>query len=432
MTISLPTDPAPRTYPEAVTLIRRYTRDVADPQPTTLKEIEGWLLEDALNTEDLLDLVQEFGWRLVAAHWPLDRMLLTMATIHPQLSGYGWHWRRSDRICDEVKVGWAASDSSAYRDNPLYSVLEHGLFVRRRLERPEVILREPLLAELREEGFTDYLAMPLRAPGGLSNALTLSTRAKGGFSDDQLLALQPLLHLFALHISRHTASRIAANTLGAYLGEVAGRRVLEGSIKRGDGMPIRCLIWSSDLRGFTDLSDRLSGPDVVAVLNAYFERLVAAVVGHGGEVLKFIGDGLLAVFPFEAYATGQQAALAALQAAEAGLRALEDLNDDAVTGLADIEGWRPLRTGIALHAGEVFFGNIGAPGRLDFTVIGNAVNTTARVEGLSKHLGRPILLTAEVAELLGEMPLEALGAHSLRGVTRPVEIFAPPLERRTP
>jgi adenylate cyclase len=199
--------------------------------------------------------------------------------------------------------------------------------------------------------------------------------------------------------------------------------VLKGDIKRGSGEPIRAMIWLSDLRGFTDLSDRLAGGDMLVLLNAYFEIFAGAVLAHGGEVLKFIGDGVLAVFPLgeDARAAGN-AALAAAEQAQAGLRRL---NSQPCAALAGVDGWRPLRAGIALHAGEVFFGNIGAPDRLDFTVIGPAVNEASRVEALQKSIGRAILITAAAARHINA-PLEPLGAYPLRGVAAPMAILSPP------
>ena len=211
-----------------------------------------------------------------------------------------------------------------------------------------------------------------------------------------------------------------------YLGAAAGGRVLDGLIKRGAGEPIQSVIWVSDLRGFTDLSERLSGPDMITLLNVYFGCLAGAVLDQGGEVLKFIGDGLLAVFPFASFETEQAAAQAALTAAEQAYSDLERLNATPPAEITTIAGWHPLRTGIALHEGEVFFGNVGAPGRLDFTVIGRAVNAASRVEALSKSLGRTILITETVAARL-DRPLDDLGRHPLRGVAQPVAIFSPRL-----
>jgi adenylate cyclase len=233
-----------------------------------------------------------------------------------------------------------------------------------------------------------------------------------------------VLDLFALHVERHIAQRIAENAVNAYLGDVAGRKVLSGSIQRGNGEAIRAVIWVSDLRGFTTLSDHLSGADMIVLLNAYFETLAGAVLAHGGEVLKFMGDGLLAVFPIGVENGAQAAARAALAAAQLAMRDLDALNDGALPQLAGIDGWHPLRTGIALHEGEVFFGNIGAPERLDFTVIGPAVNEASRVEALQKKLGRSILITEAVARHL-DHALDHLGEHELRGVSLPVAVYSP-------
>jgi adenylate cyclase len=210
--------------------------------------------------------------------------------------------------------------------------------------------------------------------------------------------------------------------LDTYLGTAAGGKVLRGSIHRGSGERIRAIIWASDLRGFTDLADRLEGADMIALPNAYFERLVGAVLIHDGEVLKFIGDGLLAVFPFAAFGDEAQAATASLAAAEAAMAAVDRLNADPPPELACIAGWQPLRSGIALHEGDVFFGNVGAEARLDFTVIGRAVNAASRVEAMTKTLGHSILITEPVARRL-DRPLKPLGAHALRGLAEPVPLF---------
>jgi len=422
-----PIDPAPRYYPPFVSLMRRSgrRREVAG-QVAGFDAIEAWLLDDAAAEDDTLPLFEQLVWRLVAAGLPLDRASLHVGTLHPQVYGFAWNWNVTDGLCDEVKVAEGALQSDSYRRNPLYSVIEHGAPYRGRTADPAAVARYPLMTELATQGIVEYLALPLRAGGQYHNAATVATRCEDGFSDEQLARLQHVLKLFALHVERQIQRRIAGNVLDTYLGAAAGGRVLEGLIKRGDGESIRSVIWVSDLRGFTELSELLSGPDMIAVLNAYFECLAGAVLDHGGEVLKFIGDGLLAVFPFAAFVTENAAAQAALAAAEQACTELARLNAEPLQRIASIAGWRPLRTGIALHDGEVFFGNVGAPERLDFTVIGRAVNAASRVEALSKSLGRPILITEAVAGSL-DRPLDDLGRHALRGVAEPIAIFAPRL-----
>ncbi|MCA8909202.1 MAG: adenylate/guanylate cyclase domain-containing protein [Rhodospirillaceae bacterium] len=419
-------DPAPRTYPPAVTLMRRIgADDVPAAEPATVDEIERWLLTGALLESDLLVLFATLVGRLVAAGLPLDRMSLHAGTLHPEIYCFTWQWMRADGLTDEARVDEASLQTPAYRRSALYRVIELGETVRARTDDAAARATFPLLADLAAQGIVEYVALPLGGAGQYHNAATVATAHPAGFSDAEFVALRRLLMVFALHVERHIVLRIASNVADTYLGRAAGGRVLAGSIKRGSGQAIRAVIWMSDLRGFTGLTDRLAGPAVTMVLNAYFEALAGAVLAHGGEVLKFIGDGVLAAFPIAAGEGGEaRAAAAALAAARRALADLATLNATPPEDLAAIDGWRPLATGIALHLGEVFFGNVGAPDRLDFTVIGRAVNEAARVEALCKELGRPVLITAPVADLL-DAPLDHLGEHPLRGVAAPVSIYGP-------
>jgi len=420
-----PPDPMPRSYPPFVALQRRSARGAASaPGTTDFAAIESWLLGDAATEDDLLTFYESLVWRLVAAGLPLDRTSLHVGTLHPQLFGFAWNWNRADGLCDEVRVAEQALRADAYRRNPLFGVIERGESFRGRTDDAEAIERHPLMADLARQGIVEYLALPLRSGGSYHNAATAATRQAGGFTAEQLDGLQRILRLFALHVERHIVRRIAVNVLDTYLGTAAGGSVLDGRIKRGAGESISAVVWASDLRGFTDLSEKLGGPDMIALLNAYFEVMAGAVLDHGGEVLKFIGDGLLAVFPFTRFNGETAAAEAAVSAAEQAIADLARLNADPPPELEAAAGWRPLATGIALHEGNVFFGNVGAPERLDFTVIGPAVNAASRVEALTKALGRSILITASVARRL-DRPLDALGQHALRGLSAPVELFAP-------
>ncbi len=414
-------DPAPRRYAPGVRLVRRQSG--APDEGEDGGDLEAWLLGEAIGEDDLMALFRRLVGRLLARGLPLDRASLHIGTLHPELYGFGWLWDRADGLCDEIKVPEETLSSPSYRASPLAVVIERGEVFRRRLEEPGATEGYALLDDLKAEGITDYLNHPLGG-SGYHNAVSLSTRRKGGFREEELVELKRVFGLFALHVERHILLRIAGNVLDTYLGGAVSREVLAGSIRRGSGQAIRAVIWMSDLRGFTDLSDRLGGQEVTAILNSYFERLVDAVVGEGGEVLKFIGDGLLAVFPFSDDRPPEAVATAALAAAEGALDALEALNAAPPPALAAIAGWHPLRTGIALHEGEVFFGNVGGPERLDFTVIGRAVNQVSRVEALSKTLGQPLLITEPVARRLGG-GLRALGPQSLRGLKEPLALFTP-------
>ena len=380
------------------------------------------MLDGAVRIVDLIELFEMFVWRLIVAGLPLDRASLHVGTLHPQLIGFAWNWNIADGLVDEVKVGGATLATDAFRRSPLAVVFETGQAITIDTMDADAAARFGLTADLRELGITQYVAFPLGG-AGYHNVATIATRQPGGFTTQQRDSLERLLRLLALHVERHIAMRIASNVLDTYLGTLAGARVLEGSIKRGAGTRITAVIWASDLRGFTDLSDRLEPADMLTVLNAYFEALTSSIIAHGGEVLKFIGDGLLAVFPLDADYDQKNAGEAAVAAALAAESALARLNDAPPPELAQIEGWRPLRTGIALHEGDVFFGNIGAPERLDFTVIGRAVNGASRVEGMTKQLGHSLVLTEPVARRLATRP-KSLGHHTLRGMAEPVEIFA--------
>lgn len=419
-----PEDEPANKIPQFVTLLRRSHRTADEFPPSTIADLEEWLLTDAVKAPDMLALFESFVWRLGAAGLPVDRASLHVGTLHPQVFGYAWNWERADGFCNEVKVSEESLKTDAFRRNPIQRVIELGEPFFGRIDRPEVRGDSPLLAELAAKGYTEYAAAPLRAATGLHNAVTLATKQPGGFTKDEAGLLKRLYRFLALHVERHVAGLIAGNVLDTYLGHAAGTQVLEGSIKRGSGAPIEAIVWVSDLRGYTERADRLPAPAMLTVLNAYFDKLVGAVAAERGEVLKFIGDGLLAVFPYETYGSQAAAAEAAIAAARAALAALRALNEETPDPFPGIGQWRPLETGIALHAGTVFFGNMGAPDRLDFTVIGPAVNTAARVEGLCKGLGRPLLLSETVASLLAE-EMTDLGMHDLKGVSASVRVFAP-------
>jgi len=421
-------DPSPRTYPSLVTLMRRASGGPSvAPARTTCAEIREWLLSDAIAEDDLLPLLEALVWRMAAAGLPVDRITVHVGTLHPQLLGFYWYWDRSDGMVDELKVDQAGFGLKRYRRSPLAVVIRKGETFRARTDDPKMTTRFPLLAELAEQGFTDYTAFPMGAgKSAYHNSATLATRSDTGFDDTALRECREIFRVFALHVERQIARRIAVNVLDTYLGTAAGSRVLSGAIQRGVGEPIRAIIWMSDLRGYSNLSDRLPGPDVLAVLNEYFERLAGAVIGNGGQILKFIGDGLLAVFPVSDGGDEGAAAASAVAAAEQALLDVDTLNRQAPDTLDRIDGWRPLRSGIALHMGEVFFGNMGAPERLDFTVIGRAVNEVSRVEALTKELGRPVLVSEPVARLL-ERELENMGSHQLRGFSGRVALYAVPV-----
>jgi adenylate cyclase len=265
-----------------------------------------------------------------------------------------------------------------------------------------------VLIGMQEQGATDYLAVPMRFTDGSVHIATFATRAPDGFSEAAIQALMTVVRPLAQVAEVRALRRTADNLLDAYVGRQAGARILAGKIRRGHAEEIRAVIWYSDMRGFTSLSDRVPAREVVALLNDYFDCQTPPIAQYGGEVLKYMGDGLLAVFPAtdaETEGVCRKALAAAREAREA---------------VAKLDG---VRFGLALHVGEVLFGNIGGGGRLDFTCIGPAVNLAARIEKVAAKLGEAVVTSEAFAKACSES-LQSLGRHSLAGIAAPQEVFA--------
>jgi adenylate cyclase len=243
----------------------------------------------------------------------------------------------------------------------------------------------------------------------------------GGFGSDTLGLLYELLPALAGIVEIHAVRLLTVNILDTYVGQNAGARILSGDIRRGSGATIRAILWYCDMRGFTPLADRMAREDLIGLLNGYFEIMGGAVQDRGGKILKFIGDGMLAIFPIDGDAAAGALAALALAAAQQALAALTEFSAERCAwGQAKVEA------GIALHVGDVMYGNIGAPSRLDFTVIGPAVNLVSRIEGLCKVIGRTLLASDDFARLVPGR-LASLGRRPVRGLDAPVEVFGAPI-----
>ena len=293
--------------------------------------------------------------------------------------------------------------------------------MRRRLEGPDARLDFPILEELAAEGATDYVAMPLQFSDGQLNILTLVSDRPGGFSTEELGQIYEILPTLSRLFECHAVRLSSSTLLRTYLGSDAGRRVMDGLVKRGDGENIHAAIWMTDLRDSTSLAAALSREDYLALLNRYFDGVAGAVIDHGGEVLKFIGDSVLAIFAIDDPDQKEPEACArALAAATDASRQIA-----AAAKARAARGAPLLDFGIGLHRGDLTYGNIGTTKRLDFTVIGSAVNEAARIEGLSKTLHRQILISSAFADSV-PVAMISLGHHVLRGVTGEREIFGLP------
>jgi adenylate cyclase len=371
-----------------------------------------WILTEGRDFSSVSRFVHAFCLRLVDSGVPLWRVTIYAATLHPQLRGFGWRWWRSRRVTEEVRIARGVELTDDYLQSPMRGVIETGTPLRRRLNASD---RDyPLLGELARDGGTDYLAVPLNRIGERYPVVAWATDRPGGFAPDHLEWLEAIRPALAAVIEVAVIRRTARTLFSIYHGRHVGERVFEGQIVRGSVDLLRAVIMATDLRGFTGMSDRLPGEEVVRALDEYFEIVALAVHAENGHILKFIGDGVLAIFNA---AEGQDRA-----AATAGLAAARTI----VAQLHAHDATRvPLRAGIGLHLGTVMYGNVGAHDRLDFTAIGPAVNLAFRLEELTKELGRPVLASRAFVDAAG-VALTALGPHAIRGLSEVEEVFGLP------
>ena len=357
--------------------------------------------------------------RVLQAGIPLWRVYIGLQLVHPQLQAMGYEWRRGGKV-QETARAYGIQFTSSYIGSPLQEAREQGRAVRYRLtditEHHHVLLHE-----LKSAGGVDYFALPMhiRREGPLP-VITFATDSRSGFSDEDIADLTRLVDMIGAVVEMHIERSVAETVANTYLGPVVGDRVLHGAIRRGEGEEIRAVLWFSDLRDFTGMNERMAAGDVLELLNNYLQLVGDALKAHGGEILKFIGDGVMAYFPAEDALFLPMVTGAALNAARQLLTDIEAANEARATG-----GHDPVRFGIGLHVGPVTFGNVGTEDRLDFTVIGPAVNRTARLESLTKEVGVPVLASAEFNEVC-MVPMKSLGKHVLRGVPEPVEVFTLP------
>ena len=283
--------------PDHIRVVGRMTRPPERrPALNSIDNIADWLLEPPRQLSEGLASFDEFAWRLVAAEMPLLRATLHTATLHPQFLGTTITWWRDTGETVQVMIAHEVADAIPYEKNPVRRVCYGRETLRRRLDRPDDELDFEVLGELRERGGTDYIAFPIYGAYAVAYMLTFVTDLPGGFSDSELADLARVGERLSIIADRHNQWWITHNLLCAYLGANTGPKVLTGQIRRGGGMELTAVLWSSDLRGFTERSDRLPSERMIAILNALFEAQAAEIRGHGGEILKFTGDGLLAIF----------------------------------------------------------------------------------------------------------------------------------------
>jgi adenylate cyclase len=382
-----------------------------------LAPVLDWLAREGRLLPDVVPLVDALGTRLLAVGAPLWRFTIGLQTIHPQLRAMGTVWRR-DRPAYEQGRPHGIETSPAYIGSPLHELVTTGRPVRYRLDRLAAE-NHAVLHEVAAEGGRDYYALSVAVAHGRWPALTFSTDRVEGFAESDIVKFERLASHLGPVLESHLHYRVSTTLMETYLGRETGRRILDGLIRRGDGEAINAVLWFSDLRGFTALNERLPPTEMLELLNAYFETVGDALARHDGEILKFIGDGVMAIFPVIDAMFLPDITAGAYDAAREAHAEFAEIN----AGRAEA-GRRAIRFGVGLHVGMVTFGNIGTRDRLDFTVIGPAVNRCSRMEGMTKALGVSTIASSEFKALCPR-PLRPLGAHRLRGVERPVELHAP-------
>jgi adenylate cyclase len=380
--------------------------------------IIDWLLREGPRITDSTVFLNAFAEQLRANGIDVARVSTGVPLLHPQVFSSSGIWEVGKGASERRNLA-NADTLSRLQHSPIKTVYEGGGPVRRDLTAPSEADEYAIYSDLRKEGFTDYLAIGIPFSDGSNKALTLATRRPSGFTSGEIDTFMGLIPALAMNLEIQALRRTAETLLEVYVGRHAGKRVLDGAIKRGMGETIPAVVWVCDLRGFTRLSEELPREKLIDLLNGYFGVMCQAVEQQQGEVLKFVGDALLAIFPIH----GEDSARAchqALTAARAAVTNIDHLNVERVD-----RNEPTIAYGIALHVGDVIYGNIGGENRLDFTVIGPAVNLATRIEGLCNELGRSVLLS-EAFVSAARLSVEPLGRFALKGVAAQETVSAPP------
>lgn len=387
--------------------------------PAEKTEILDWLITGTKDERFIDEIFVELCNRLRASGISVARGVLAFRIRHPQWLGARILWKAGLSSAEIATYGYGSENTPEYLNSPINDIHQGATEVRHRLNGEGI--DEPgytIYEDLRAEGLTDYCAWPIEHTFGKRHVATFSSDRPGGFSDSEILALKNLLPALALVSEIRLKNRMTRTLLETYVGPHAGEKILNGATTRGSGMTVGAAILICDLRNFTHISDLWPRDDVIELLNGYFDAMCDPIEEFGGEILKFMGDGLLAIFPLSDPQACENL-LKAIASAQKSLVALNEINCR--------KGHDPLGYGIGVHVGDVMYGNIGSKTRLDFTVIGPAVNIASRLETLTKETGRNVLFSEEFVRMAGyQEKLENLGPWLLRGLETPVEVYALP------
>lgn len=389
--------------------------------PKAQNPIIDWLLNDGWQITDLSDFTQSLAETFLNAGVPVDRTRLAVRLLHPQVMGFSYTWDSEKEGVELFESAHHLRESDMYKNSPFAALFEDGAgAIRRALHDPQCPMDFPVLPDLRDEGFSDYVALPLIFSDGRRSAITIASKSLNGFSTQDLTLIYDCLPALSRIIENYALKHTASVLLETYLGKETGRQVLSGKVKRGDGQVIRAILWFSDLRQSTTLAETLPREEFLNMLNDYFDCTAGAVLDNGGEVLRYIGDAVLAIFPVGESFT----CIETLQAAQNAERAIHSAFErlDILNAQLNQKHVSPIQCGIGIHVGEVMYGNIGTHARLEFSVIGSSANEAARLESMTKELQVPVVVSNQFCELHGGH-WKSLGEHTLRGFKNKRELF---------
>jgi adenylate cyclase len=388
-------------------------------------EIADWLMDQALAKIELESLSEQFFQRLYAAGIPISRAHIAFDTLHPLFAAVSMEWNRGQEIVTNYHSHAVSKNTDDWYASPFFALIENGLmYLRRRLSGEDALIDFSVLKEFQDAGGTDYLAYMVafgetKADGGMVGSWL--TERPGGFSDRDIRALLRLQKRLGVAYKIGVREQISENIVTAYLGNSAGQKVMSGSIQRGDGDDIHAVIWFCDLRSSVKLANALPRAEFLILLNNFLECMAGAVLDNGGEVLRFVGDAALAIFPIDVagcdVCSAPQACENAIAAAADAASRIETLNQQRQKS-----GEPALEYGLGLHVGDVMYGNIGSPERIEFTVVGAAANMAARIESQCKVLAKPLLISSKFADVFPGQ-LQSVGHHQLDGIEVEQELF---------
>lgn len=377
--------------------------------------LNQWLLDEARRHGCPERLTGAVGERFIAAGLPLDRMMVAVSVLHSERSGVGRFWEPGGEVRTEF-FPYGEKADALYERSPFRVAHETLQWVDLKLD-DTLDDAFGIVPELKAKGFTHYLCVPVVHPDGSQNGVTFATRRDGGFTGDDLALLRFVMPALSVLMEIVSLRRVLDDVLGIYVGAEPQRRIMQGQIRRGDVVHIRSAILFADMRGFTSLSMGMNAGELVELLNGYYDCIVPPIEAHGGEVLEFIGDGILAIFRCEGEAGGRCSCADAFAAAREALQAVAARNASGPDVAYEV--------GIALHYGRAAYGNIGSGARLDYTVIGRDVNLASRIAGLCATLAHPLLVSKAFHDRLPACHVTSIGRHELKGVADAHEIFVP-------